>query len=92
MHSLAADTLFIWRGARARLRSRFEMAKPKKGAPVPVVVMGLGFIGQEVARAALSSEEVELIGAVDVSPHLAGKKLSDVLHRASTWSLVICPK
>lgn len=55
------------------------MAKPQKGAPVPVVVMGLGFIGQEVARAALSSEEVELIGAVDVSPHLAGKKLSDVL-------------
>ena len=55
------------------------MAKPQKGAPVPVVVMGLGFIGQEVARAALSSEEVELIGAVDVSPTLAGKKLSDVL-------------
>src|SRR4051794_24509794 len=56
-----------------------DMAKPQKGAPVPIVVMGLGFIGQEVARAALSSEEVELIGAVDVSPHLAGKKLSDVL-------------
>jgi hypothetical protein len=55
------------------------MGRPQKGAPVPVVVMGLGFIGQEVARAALSSEEVELIGAVDVSPHLAGKKLSDVL-------------
>lgn len=55
------------------------MAKPQKGAPVPVVVMGLGFIGQEAARAALSSEEVELIGAVDVSPHLAGKKLSEVL-------------
>lgn len=47
--------------------------------PVPVVVMGLGFIGQEIARAALQSEELELIGAVDKSPSLAGKKLSDVL-------------
>ena len=41
--------------------------------------MGLGFIGQEIARAALQSEELELIGAVDKSPSLAGKKLSDVL-------------
>lgn len=47
--------------------------------PVPVVVMGLGFIGQEIARAALQSEELELIGAVDKSPSLAGKKLSDAL-------------
>jgi 4-hydroxy-tetrahydrodipicolinate reductase len=46
---------------------------------VPVVVMGLGFIGQEIARAALQSEELELIGAVDKSPSLSGKKLSDVL-------------
>src|SRR6267378_4080497 len=73
-----AVLLFIWRRSAPPLLSR-AMAKPQKGAPVPVVVMGLGFIGQEVARAALSSEEVELIGAVDVSPHLAGKKLSDVL-------------
>ncbi len=55
------------------------MAKAAAGSPVPVVVMGLGFIGQEVARAALQSEEVELIGAVDLSPSLVGKKLSDVL-------------
>jgi 4-hydroxy-tetrahydrodipicolinate reductase len=41
--------------------------------------MGLGFIGQEVARAALQSEEVELVGAVDLSPSLVGKKLSDLL-------------
>ncbi len=46
---------------------------------MPVVVMGLGFIGQEIARAALQSEELELIGAVDKSPSLAGKKLTDVL-------------
>ncbi len=46
---------------------------------VPVVVMGLGYIGQEIARAALRSEELELIGAVDKSPSLSGKKLGDVL-------------
>lgn len=47
--------------------------------PVPVVVMGLGFIGQEIARAALTNEELELVGAVDKSPSLAGKKLGDVI-------------
>ncbi|MGZ3460100.1 MAG: dihydrodipicolinate reductase, partial [Archangium sp.] len=31
--------------------------------PVPVVVMGLGVIGQEIAKAAQLSTEVELIGA-----------------------------
>jgi 2,4-diaminopentanoate dehydrogenase len=64
------------------------MAKAASGAPVPVVVMGLGFIGQEVARAALQSEEVELIGAVDSSPQIAGKKLSELLKApAGTFSV-----
>jgi hypothetical protein len=46
---------------------------------VPVVVMGLGFIGQEIARAALQSSELELIGAVDKSPQMAGKRLADLI-------------
>ncbi len=54
------------------------MAKAAAG-PVPVVVMGLGVIGQEIARAALASTEVELVGAVDTSPHLAGRPLTEVL-------------
>ncbi|HVG58593.1 MAG TPA: dihydrodipicolinate reductase [Hyalangium sp.] len=54
------------------------MARAPAG-PVPVVVMGLGFIGQEIARAALASPEVELIGAVDTSPQLVGRPLADVL-------------
>ncbi|MBL9039168.1 MAG: dihydrodipicolinate reductase [Archangium sp.] len=41
--------------------------------------MGLGAIGQEIARAALRSEELELIGAVDSNPKLAGRALSTVL-------------
>ncbi len=47
--------------------------------PVPVVVMGLGVIGQEIARAAQASPEVELVGAVDTSPQLVGRPLSEVL-------------
>ncbi len=54
------------------------MARAPAG-PVPVVVMGLGFIGQEIARAALASTEVELIGAVDTSPQLVGRPLAEVL-------------
>ncbi|NOJ93217.1 dihydrodipicolinate reductase [Corallococcus coralloides] len=54
------------------------MARAPDG-PVPVVVMGLGFIGQEIARAALSSPEVELMGAVDPQPSLVGRPLGDVL-------------
>jgi 4-hydroxy-tetrahydrodipicolinate reductase len=46
---------------------------------VPVVVMGLGFIGQEIARAAHASPELKLVGAVDVSPQLAGKKLGALI-------------
>ncbi len=53
------------------------MARANAG-PVPVVVMGLGAIGREIARAALQSEEVTLVGAVDTHPALVGKRL-DVL-------------
>ncbi|HTS81614.1 MAG TPA: dihydrodipicolinate reductase [Myxococcaceae bacterium] len=50
------------------------MARANSG-PVPVVVMGLGAIGREIARAALQSEEVTLVGAVDTHPALVGKRL-----------------
>src|SRR5271165_4976596 len=46
---------------------------------VPVVVMGLGHVGREIARAALTSEEVDLVGAVDTAPGLAGTSLGEVL-------------
>lgn len=54
------------------------MARAPAG-PVPVVVMGLGFIGREIARAALTSPEVELVGAVDSSPSLIGRPLGELL-------------
>jgi 2,4-diaminopentanoate dehydrogenase len=51
---------------------------------VPVVVMGLGHIGREICRAALASEEVQLVGAVDHASHLAGVPLGELLAVAST--------
>jgi len=60
---------------------RGRMGKAPTG-PVPVVVMGLGFIGQEIVRAAHASPEVKLVGAVDSSPVLAGRKLSELLGNA----------
>lgn len=60
----------------------------KSSVTVPVVVMGLGFIGQEIARAALESEELEIIGAVDKSPSMAGRTLTEVLGRpAGTFKI-----
>lgn len=50
------------------------MARANSG-PVPVVVMGLGAIGREIARASLQSEEVALVGAVDTHPALVGRRL-----------------
>jgi hypothetical protein len=51
---------------------------------VPVVVMGLGHIGREICRAALASEEVQLVGAVDHAPTLAGALLGEVLGLSSS--------
>jgi len=58
------------------------MARANAG-PVPVVVMGLGAIGREIARAALQSEEVTLVGAVDTHQSIVGKRL-DALGVPST--------
>jgi 2,4-diaminopentanoate dehydrogenase len=46
---------------------------------VPVVVMGLGDIGRAIARAALARPDLELVGAVDRDPALAGRPLAEVL-------------
>ncbi len=51
------------------------MAEGSNG--LPVVVMGLGHIGQAVARAALEKPELRLVGAID--PVHAGKRLDDLL-------------
>ena len=46
---------------------------------IPVVVMGLGDIGQSIARSVLARPELQLLGAVDLRSELVGRPLSDVL-------------
>lgn len=57
--------------------------------PVPVLVMGLGELGRAVARAALGSEEVELVGVVENDPRVAGRKLAEILGEPLAGSLVV---
>ena len=44
---------------------------------IPVVVMGLGEIGQAIARDVIARPDLRLVGAVD--PALAGRSLPEVL-------------
>jgi 4-hydroxy-tetrahydrodipicolinate reductase len=46
---------------------------------IPVVLMGLGEIGQSVARAALVRPDLRIVGAVDPDPAIAGRRLAEVL-------------
>jgi len=46
---------------------------------IPVVLMGLGEIGQAIGRAVLAREGLDLVAAVDPHPSLAGRPLSEVL-------------
>ena len=58
----------------------------ERGSGIPVVVAGLGSVGQAVARAVLASSELSLVGAVD--PRCAGKALEEVVG-APAPSLVV---
>ncbi len=46
---------------------------------IPVMVLGLGDVGQAIARGALARPELRLVGAVDPRPELAGRPLGEVL-------------
>lgn len=46
---------------------------------IPVVLMGLGEIGQSIARAALARPELRVVAAVDAHPERAGRTLSALL-------------
>lgn len=46
---------------------------------IRVALMGLGFIGRAIARAALQKHELEIVAAIDLDPSRVGKKLSEVL-------------
>lgn len=46
---------------------------------VRIGVVGLGWVGQEVARAALEDPRVRLVGVADVDPVKAGRDLGEIL-------------
>jgi 4-hydroxy-tetrahydrodipicolinate reductase len=46
---------------------------------IPVVLLGLGEIGQAIARAALLRPELRIVAAVDPAPSRAGRTLTEVL-------------
>ena len=50
---------------------------------IPIVLMGLGEIGQAIARAALARPDLRVVAAVDPHPSLVGRPLSDVLGAAA---------
>ncbi len=50
-----------------------------------VISYGFGAIGQAIANAALSrSDEIDLIGAVDIDPKLNGKDIGELLKGSKT--------
>lgn len=53
------------------------MTEGSTDTPIPVVLMGLGFVGQAIARAALESAELSVVAAVD--PAHAGERLHALL-------------
>jgi len=50
---------------------------------IPVVLMGLGEIGQAIARVVLARPDLRVVGAVDPHPSCAGRKLSEVIGAAA---------
>ncbi|HEX9240973.1 MAG TPA: saccharopine dehydrogenase NADP-binding domain-containing protein [Anaeromyxobacter sp.] len=50
---------------------------------IPVVLLGLGEIGQAIARAALARPDFRVVAAVDPDPSRVGRTLSEVLGEAA---------
>ena len=55
---------------------------------IPVVIMGLGEVGQAITRAVLTIPELEIVGAVDLSPEHVGRTLGEVTHSPPTEIIV----
>jgi hypothetical protein len=55
---------------------------------IPVVLVGLGEIGQAIARAALLRPELRIVAAVDPAPSRAGRSLGEVLGEPAPDAIV----
>jgi 4-hydroxy-tetrahydrodipicolinate reductase len=50
---------------------------------IPAVLVGLGWVGRAIGRAALSMPDLTIVGAVDPDPEKAGKTLGQILETAA---------
>jgi hypothetical protein len=57
--------------------------------PIRVIHFGLGPIGIEVAKVACSRAGLLSVGAIDVNPHLAGRRLADLVDSITKTSVVV---
>jgi 4-hydroxy-tetrahydrodipicolinate reductase len=57
---------------------------------IPVVLVGLGEIGQAIARLALARPDLQVVAAVDAAPDKAGRSLADVIG-APAPELIVAP-
>jgi 4-hydroxy-tetrahydrodipicolinate reductase len=73
------------------MRRTHHLESPgKRPLPLPVVIVGLGPIGLEVAKLAAARPELfHVAGAVDRAPQWVGRKLSTVLGRAAAKTRVV---
>lgn len=54
-----------------------------------VIQVGLGPMGQIITRLLISRENINLIGGVDMAPHLKGKRLSDILNLPNSQDIIV---
>jgi hypothetical protein len=62
------------------------------GKPIRVIQYGLGAIGRAATRLALSKPGIQLVGAVDRDPKIAGRDLGEVLGLDKKLGIVVTDK
>ena len=71
-------------------RTHHLESRGKRPEPMPVIVVGLGPIGLEVAKLAVARPDLfRLVGAVDRAPQWVGRKLHKVLGRGAPAARIV---
>ncbi|MEM2320652.1 MAG: hypothetical protein QXS79_02040 [Candidatus Bathyarchaeia archaeon] len=59
------------------------------GSEIRVILVGVGYIGSEIAKTLLRKRGVRIVGAVDSSPEKAGKDLGDVIGIKEKMGIIV---
>lgn len=73
------------------MKRLFSVPASVEPIALPIVVYGLGAIGLEVARLALTKRSLRLVGVIDTDPQKVGKDLSELLGHAEPLGLMVHP-